>query len=468
MSVPILTVDQMREWEAATWKSGQTEEAVIARVGGVIAKRIKQQFPEETRILILAGKGNNGNDARQACPHLGDFEVELLEIDDPGTKHSNVKQSLAQEPDLIVDALFGIGLNRPLNQKWRRLIETVNSSRAFVLSIDSPSGLNCATGETEGAAIRADITLTLGAPKSGLLVRAAWPHVGRLEVAPEIGLIDSPADTGLQWTVPDDFDFLIPRRRSDSHKGSYGHLVIFAGSVGYHGAAVLAARAAQSAAPGLITVVTTGSAYESVAAQLQSTMVRPWDRKWQLPENTTAVVFGPGLAGNDVPAAVRKRMISIWKNAKYPVVVDASGLDWLANKNSEPPGIRVVTPHPGEAARLLKKTSGAVQADRVGSVRRLSRKLGHVLVVLKGHQTIIGSAKGRLFFNGTGSPRLAQGGSGDVLAGYLGGLLAQPSLQTDPSLVARYAVWRHGLAGESCEWNGWIEKLPEELAGTPG
>jgi hydroxyethylthiazole kinase-like uncharacterized protein yjeF len=465
MSCPILTVKQMRDWESSTWHTGQTEQAVIARVGSVIARRVKELFPEETRILIIAGKGNNGNDARQACPHLGDFEVELLEINDPTKQLPDLKKSLAQQPGLVIDALFGIGLNRPLNQAWMSVIETINSAdSSFVLSVDSPSGMNCDTGLPEGAAIRADTTLTFGAPKTGLLRNTAWPFVGRLEVAPEIGLTACTAESKLQWSLQQDFQHVVPTRRAASHKGSYGHLVIFAGSPGYHGAAVLAARGAQSAHPGLITVVTTKKAYGPVASQLQSAMVRPWDSKWRLPENATAVLFGPGLADDNVPSSLRKLVQSIWRSAKYPVVADASGLDWLPQKNTKTPGTRVVTPHPGEAARLLKQTIGAIQKNRPDAALKLSKKLGSALVVLKGHQTLVGSATGNLFFNGTGSPMLAQGGSGDVLAGYLAGLLAQPDLQNDALLTTRYAVWRHGKTAESRDWNGLIDELPLLLA----
>ncbi len=465
MSCPILTVNQIRDWESTTWRTGQTEQAVIARVGSVIARRVKELFPEETRILIIAGKGNNGNDARQACPHLGDFEVELLEINDPAKQLPDLKKSLAQQPGLVIDALFGIGLNRPLNQSWQRVIETINSAAtSFVLSVDSPSGLNCETGLPEGAAIHANTTLTLGAPKVGLLQNTAWQFVGRLEVAPEIGLATCTAASKLQWSLPQDFQHVVPTRQAASHKGSYGHLVIFAGSPGYHGAAVLAAQGAQSAHPGLITVVTTKKTYGPVASQLRSTMVRPWDSKWRLPENTTAVLFGPGLADEKVPSSLWKQMQSIWRSAKFPVIADASGLDWLPEKIAKNPGIRVVTPHPGEAARLFKQTTGGVQKNRPDAVRKLSKKLGGALVILKGHQTLVGSATGCLFFNETGSPMLAQGGSGDVLAGYLAGLLAQPDLQNDALLTTRYAVWRHGLAGESLAWNGLIDELPRQLA----
>src|SRR2546426_9708724 len=157
-------------------------------------------------------------------------------------------------PTLIVDGLFGIGLNRPLEGVWVRLIEKVNRSQIPVLAIDVPSGLNADTGEPEGAAIRAAITLTLAAPKKGLLASAAWPFVGRLEVAPDIGLVPCPHEGEMLWTVAEDFLGYPPARPVDGHKGTFGHIVIFAGSLGYHGAAVLAANGATRAQPGLFSL----------------------------------------------------------------------------------------------------------------------------------------------------------------------------------------------------------------------
>jgi len=242
-------------------------------------------------------------------------------------------------------------------------------------------------------------------------------------------------------------------------------LVIVAGSPGYHGAAVLAARGAMAAHPGLITVVTPRESYLPIAAQMQSVMVRSWESEWVPPARSTAVVFGPGLADSALSPVLRGQMVKIWEEFEGAVVVDASGLDWLELRNREWPGPRVITPHPGEAARLLNIDTQAVQADRVAGLRRLTGELAGVVVVLKGYQTLVGQGGGRVYVNSTGGPMLGQGGSGDVLAGFAGGLLAQPALHSDPLNTMRYAVWRHGLAGESPQWNGLIDDLPAELAG---
>ena len=164
---------------------------------------------------------------------------------------------LALRPALIIDGLFGIGLNRPLSAEWVRFINLVNEACACALAVDVPSGLNADTGQPEGAAVRASVTLTVGAPKAGMLQESAWPFVGRLEVAPEVGLVPCPHRSAVQWTLPQDFTGYPPPRMAATHKGNYGHLAILAGSVGYHGAAVLASRGAQRAQLGLITLQTT-------------------------------------------------------------------------------------------------------------------------------------------------------------------------------------------------------------------
>jgi ADP-dependent NAD(P)H-hydrate dehydratase / NAD(P)H-hydrate epimerase len=464
MPSPILSVAQMRAWEQATWQAGQLEEAVIARVGQLVAERASRRTHAGDRLLLLAGKGHNGDDVRQARPHMNDRLVELLEITDPVQGLPQLVKALDARPSLVVDGLFGIGLNRPLDDGWKRIINLVNQANLRVLAVDAPSGLNCDTGQPEGAAIKAGLTLTLGAVKRGLVQSAAAKYVGRLELATDIGLIECPLNSDLCWTRAEDFAGFPPARRCDSHKGSFGHVVILAGSLGYHGAAVLAARGAQAARPGLITVVTTDGTYLPVAVQLQSVMVRPWTVDWELPDRTTAILFGPGLADASVPTGLRKQALHFWQQFSGAVVADASGLDWLAPATSPAPGIRVITPHPGEAARLLDTPTAQVQADRLTALRKLSARYGGCRVTLKGHQTLIGGASAEVFVNSTGGPRLAQGGSGDVLAGYLAGLLAQPALQDDPMLTLRYAVWRHGLAGESPNWTGLIDDLPVELA----
>ena len=172
---------------------------------------------------------------------------------------------LASRPALIIDGLFGIGLNRPLEPGWVGFIGRVNAEHLPVLAVDVPSGLNADTGEPQGAAIEASVTLTVGAPKAGMLREVAWPFVGRLEVAWDVGLAPCPHKSELQWTLPEDFAGYPPARAAAGHKGSYGHLAVVAGSLGYHGAAVLASRGAQRAQPGLITLHTLEAVYHAVA-----------------------------------------------------------------------------------------------------------------------------------------------------------------------------------------------------------
>jgi NAD(P)H-hydrate epimerase len=469
MSLPVVNVAQMREWERATWETGQTEAEVIHRVGGKIAQRALQLTRPGDAILILAGKGHNGDDVRATREFLTGRRVETLDVVAPEGKLPGLEQALSQKPRLIIDGLFGIGLDRPLTDDWKKFIETVNRSKIPVLAVDVPSGLNADTGNpaSPGVAIEAAVTLTINAPKTGLLAQNAWPFVGRLEVADDVGLVPCPHTSGLNWTQADDFQNFPPRRPTAGYKGTFGHLAIIAGSFGFHGAAVLTARAAQRAQPGLVTLFTQESVYHVVAAQLQAAMVNLWTPDLKLPDTVSAVLVGPGLAAPGLaeimsPTTTRR----IWRDSVLPVVVDASALDWLPMGPSAKNAIRIVTPHPGEAARLLNTTQQQVQANRPQAVRGISRRFGNCWVVLKGHQTLVGRNDGEIFVNPSGNPHLAQGGSGDVLAGYLAGLLAQRPLQADVGRLIRYAVWQHGAAADVLQANcaNWvIEDLIGEL-----
>ena len=466
MSLPIITVVQMREWERATWAGGQTEAEVIRRVGKKTARRARRLTRADDVIVILAGKGNNGNDARAAQEFLDGRKIELLEIAAPENFLPALENALAQKPALIVDGLFGIGLNRPLDAGWTKLIQRVNESKIPVLSIDVPSGLNADTGETFGAAIEAAVTLTVGAPKTGLLAQRAWPFVGRLEVLDDVGLVACPHKSELNWTLPEDFENFPPRRAVAGHKGAFGHLAILAGSFGFHGASVLAARAAQRAQPGLVTLFTQEPVYHVVASQLQAAMVNVWRPEMKFPETASAVLIGPGLAAPDLPDEMKALTRRLWRDLELPVIADASALDWLAAHVLPKDLIRVITPHPGEAARMLNTAAKEVQANRVESLRELSRRHGDCWVVLKGHQTLVGRSEGNIFVNSSGNPHLAQGGSGDLLAGYIAGLLAQPALQTDVGKAIRCAVWRHGSAADQLQAaraNWVVEDLADEL-----
>jgi NAD(P)H-hydrate epimerase len=265
--------------------------------------------------------------------------------------------------------------------------------------------------------------------------------------------------------LPEDFRGFPPVRPAAGHKGSFGHLGILAGSVGYHGAAVLAARGAQRAQPGLITLFTQETAYHAIAPQLQAVMVKPWEAAVKLPGEFTALLIGPGLAAAGLPDETKLATRKLWRDLLLPVIVDASALDWLPLDPVPKNAVRVITPHPGEAARLLKTDAQHVQADRPHALREISKRFGNCWVVLKGHQTLIGHSEGEIFVNPSGNPHLAQGGSGDVLAGFIAGLLAQPSLQPDVGRTLRYAVWRHGTVADALQARriNWIieDLLPE-------
>ncbi len=448
MPIPVISIAQTREWEQATWASGQTAATVIQCVGALVARHALTLTRPGQRILLLAGMGHNGDDTRAAREHLADRTTDLIEVHDPATELPRLGQLLAKQPALVLDGLFGIGLDRPLDEGWCAFIERLNEARLPVLAVDVPSGLNADTGEVMGAAVRAQLTLTLGAPKPGLLRIGAVEFTGRVELLPEIGLTPCPHASELNWTLPQDFQGFPPTRAAASHKGSFGHLAIVAGSAGYHGAAVLAMRGAQRAQPGLVTLITAESAYPWVASQVQAAMLRPWTADLKLPGNFSAFLFGPGLAAPDLPPDMQMAVRRMWRDSMLPVVVDASALDWLPLDPVPKNALRVITPHPGEAARLLGAPVPQMQADRVRAVREISRRFGNCWVVLKGHQTLVGRSAGEMFVNSSGNPHLAQGGSGDVLAGYIAGLLAQPDLQANPLQTIRYGVWQHGAAAD--------------------
>ncbi len=466
MPVPVISVAQMREWEVATWASGQTEAAVIARVGEYLARRALALTRHGDSIVLLAGRGHNGDDVRAMQLHLRDRRVTLINVNEPDAALAELGPALQQSPALVIDGLFGIGLSRALGDDWQRLIARVNDARCRVLAVDVPSGLDAETGRPLPAAIRAALTITIGAPKHRLLMPSAAAFVGRLEVADDVGLISCPCEGELQWTLPKDFAGHPPPRPSDGHKGTFGHAAIIAGSIGYHGASVLAARGAQRAWPGLITLFTQPEVFTPVAAQLQAVMVQSWRDAMDF-SKFTAVLFGPGLAAENLSPRVPESMQELWRASAWPVIVDASALEWLPQEASPRLAIRVITPHPGEAARLLGCEITQVQNDRAAALRALAKEF-NCWVVLKGQHTLIGRAEGELFVNSSGNSGLAQGGSGDLLAGYIAGWLAQPLLQNDPLLALRHAVFEHGAAADrlSGRRQNWIvEELAEELGG---
>lgn len=466
MPTPVISVAQMREWEKACWATGQSEAEVIRRVGKVVAKHALQLTKPGDPILIVAGKGHNGDDARCAREHLTERRVELLDVKDPHADLARLEPLLSLRPSLVIDGLFGIGINRPLDEHWVKFIDRINAAKFPVLAVDVPSGLNADSGEAQPAAIEATVTITVGTPKLGMIKTDAARFVGRLEVANDVGLLPCPVTSEINWTLPQDFSDCPPTRPVAGHKGTFGHVAIIAGSVGYHGASVLAARGAQRAQPGLLTLFPHEPAYYPIASQLQAVMVQPWSPDLILPGNFTALLVGPGLASPEIPDELKRTVRRLWRDLPIPMIVDASALDWLAQDPVPKNAIRVVTPHPGEAARMLKTTSAQVQADRSAALRELSRRYGNCWVVLKGYHTLVGRSAGDISVNSSGNPFLAQGGSGDTLSGYVAGLLAQPMLQCNAGHAIRFAVWQHGAAADlltRTRRNWIVEDLLETL-----
>jgi ADP-dependent NAD(P)H-hydrate dehydratase / NAD(P)H-hydrate epimerase len=467
MALPVITTAQMREWEQASWAAGQTETEVIRKVGLVVARTALALTRANDCILVLAGKGNNGADARACCPHLKERSVVLLELADPAAKLPELDRALTRRPALLIDGLFGIGLNRPLDEAWVEVIRRINAASASVLAVDVPSGLNADSGEPQPEAIRAALTVTVAAPKTGMLQQRAWPYVGQLRVAHDVGLAPFSLETELQWIEADDFREFPPRRPIAGHKGAFGHLAMVAGSFGYHGAAVLSSRGAQRAQPGLITLHTLESVYAVIASQCQAVMVRPLEADTKLPGPWSAILIGPGLAGPEVNDPLKLLVRLLWRDSALPVIVDASAMDWLPLGPTPRNAVRIITPHPGEAGRLLRTTADKIQAARSTALRQISKQLGDCWVVLKGHQTLIGRSTGPILVNSSGNPHLAQGGSGDLLSGFIAGLLAQPALQHDVQQTLSYAVWQHGAAADYSQekQKNWVV---EDLAATLG
>ena len=338
-------------------------------------------------------------------------------------------------------------MNRPLAGGWELLVEKINESRVPILSIDVPSGLSADTGNPQGTAVRATVTLTLAAPKRGLLSSEAWPYVGRLELASDIGLVAHALTSDLQWAVREDFVDFPPGRPVAGHKGTFGHLVIFAGSLGYHGAAVLAARAALRAHPGLVSVFTSDDVYLPVASQLQSAMVHPWRPGRSLPDTATAVVFGPGLAASNLSGELRSALLKLWNELPIPVIVDASGLIGCGWR-SPPKGPRVITPHPGEAARLLASTVRCVQGDRPGTVRELSKRCGGSSGIER-TPNVDRTARREKSLSIPRAIHCSRREAAAMSWRVIWRADAQPQLQADLLTALRYAVWQHGATADS-------------------
>ncbi len=499
----LVSADEQRTLDAATIAAGTPGHVLMERAGAGAVRVILECFPRlrrtGRRVLVVAGTGNNGGDglviARLLAKRGAVVEVAILgaaaalrgdaernlgayrrlrkplfEVVD-GAGVARVAAAGARA-DLIVDALFGTGLNRSVQGLAAQLIEAVNACGTPVLAVDIPSGLDADTGQVLGAAIQAQATATFGFAKLGQLQHPGVRHCGALAVV-DIGLaaaaLAAPPCAALLDAAG--AAALLPQRDAEAHKGTCGHVLVLAGSFGHTGAAQLATRAAGRAGAGLVTVVAPASLYPVYAAGVREAMTEalPDDdgrirfdpvRLAALAAGKAAIVVGPGL-GTHTGAAETVRWLLA--EARVPLLLDADALTLVAANLAALRGARaplVLTPHPGEMGRLAGIDTAAVQADRVGVARRFASAHGCVLV-LKGARTVIAAPDGFVWINPTGNPGMASGGMGDVLAGAIGALLAQ-GLTT--SAAASVGAYVHGAAGDAAAADGEIGLLAGDVA----
>lgn len=436
------------------------------------------------RVVVLVGKGNNGGDGLVAARHLrGDAQVRVIlvapasELRGEPARHLRTLEELhvpvaeaqalseeeldrqLREADLLVDAIFGTGFRGPARGTAARVIERANASGVPILAVDVPSGADAATGWAEPPTIRAVATVTMGLPKAGLVQYPAAAHAGRLYVA-DIGFPPSLVEEAAIPTLlvrSGWVSALVPPRPPDSHKGHFGRVMIVAGALGFAGAAVLAARGAIRAGAGLVTVAVPRSLAALPPTFLPEAMTRPLpetgagtlseeaaDSMLEAVSGATAVAVGPGLTTHPEVVRLVRRVLP---RIDRPVVVDADALNALAGEPESlraVPGPAVITPHPGELARLMGTTVGEVQSDRLASARGAARTC-ETVVVLKGARTVVAAPDGRAAVVPTGNAAMATGGMGDVLTGALAALLAQ---RLPPFEAAACAAYLHGLAGD--------------------
>lgn len=452
---------------------------LMENAGRAAADVLLEEYPFAESAAVFAGAGNNGGDGFVIARHLlgQGFPVTVYLASDPkkyrGDALVNFKalKNLGCEivelaggfrkyrrADVIVDALFGTGLDRKVDGFYRKAIDFINAQDSSRLAVDIPSGLAADTGFPLGAAVRADITVTFVLPKIGISIYPGAEYAGRVFVAdittPKLLEAAIPYEMLTSVSVKE----LIKPRSADTHKGTYGHLLILAGSPGKSGAAALASMGALRAGTGLVTVGVPESLNGIMEEKTTEAMTEPLpetDRrtfgavsivraKELIAARKTALAIGPGIS---VTKEAREFLYEIIRSTSIPIVIDADGLTLIADDPVILDKTRaqiVLTPHPGEMARLAGVSTDDVQSDRIGISLDFARRYG-VHVVLKGARSLVSCPDGRVYVNTTGNAGMAAGGMGDVLTGIIGGFLAQGM---SPENACRLGVFAHGLAGD--------------------
>jgi hydroxyethylthiazole kinase-like uncharacterized protein yjeF len=436
---PLYTADEMRAAE-----QGHDVEAMMERAGRAVAEAVLRRYPRAQRIAAVCGKGANGGDGRIALRLLAEAGREVSEELDPAA-------------DVVVDALFGTGFRGEPRPEVAALIEQVNGSGAPVVAVDLPSGVDASTGEIAGAAVRADVTVTMHGPKVGLAVAPGRFQAGAVEVA-DIGL--EPGETEHRL-VTEEILQLVPRKREPVTKYSAGAVLVVGGSPGMTGAVCLAAEAAFRADAGYVAVAVPEASLPVVETRLLEPVKAPLERVDELAERADAVAIGPGLGRGDDERALVRRLLA---QLGLPAVVDADALFEL--EPGDWPAARVLTPHAGELGRLLGEESQWVDGHRLEAVRRAVDRF-RCVVVLKGADTLIAAPGEGVLVSASGGPSLATAGTGDVLTGILASFLAKGM---DPRLAAAAAAFAHGRAAELAPQqvgmvaSDVIDALPRALA----
>ena len=466
---PVATPERVRQMDRDAISQGTPGITLMERAGRALAREVMARAPGRS-IALVCGGGNNGGDALIAANLLleGGFEPQVLMVSDPASlrgdaalAYMRVNPAIAIHRELadfsyslIVDALLGTGLDREVTGKMAEAVEWINGRGVPVVSVDIPSGVDGRTGQILGCAVRADATVTFAVKKPGLLFYPGRRLAGQVMVA-DIGL-EAPPDAWMELERADAAR-LLPPREPDSHKGTYGHLAVLAGSEGMMGAGALCSAAALRAGAGLVSW---GYRRGGTPRGLWEVMIRAVEEGQESGQlsaflaGKSAVALGPGLGAGALP----------WVEAALasglPLVLDADGLNALAGRPERLRGARgVITPHPAEAARLLRVDTGEVTADPPAAALKLAEATGMVAVV-KGAVTTIACGDGRIALNTAGNPGMATAGSGDVLTGIIGSLLAQ-GLQ--PWEAACCGVYLHARAGDEAARAGMAGLIASDI-----
>ncbi|MEM6581103.1 MAG: NAD(P)H-hydrate dehydratase [Pseudomonadota bacterium] len=438
-------------------------------------------WPDPERIQVLCGTGNNGGDGYLIADlaQKRGIDVTVLQIGDPNKVSGDALQARDQAlangvaiapfsstplmgVGVIVDAMLGTGVGGEVRDAYKSAISAINSAGAPVLAVDIPSGLCSDTGRVLGAAVRADLTITFIGLKRGLFTYCAADYTGAIEFV-DLGV---PPEVYAQVdcdSVRLELEYLLeqlPPRPATAHKGSYGTVLIVGGDKGMAGAVALAAEAALRCGAGLVKVATQAEHISAIVARTPEAMpvpVRSGQDLAALIESADVLVVGPGLG----QSPWSEQLLQAATASNKPMVLDADGLNMLANGVAAAERHRsnwVLTPHPGEAARLLGCSNPEVQIDRFDAVRRLQHSYGGV-VLLKGSGTLITDGE-KLLLSDYGNPGMASGGMGDVLSGVIGSLLAQ---HHEPLYATALAACLHGAAGDAAAEQGQRGLLASDL-----